>query len=151
MPTPPSVNSNVISNPQLVEYGKFVQLVGDTRFPAVSVLDLEYPDRTLAFPGNSAAPALSTYNVYPKYAVITYEANTLGSGGFAYLSAGGYLVGNFSAILPIATTILAGMTAQYTQNNILAGVSLPAGVRIDAPFTAVSASSTASAIVYYAD
>ena len=147
----PAPNATVVSNPQLVEYGKFVQLVGDSRFPAVSVLDLEYPDTTAAFPGNSAAHPLSSYSVYPKYAVITYESNMLGSGGFVYLSAGGYATGNFNAILPLTTTILAGMTAQYTQNNILAGVSLPAGVRIDAPFTAVSASGTASAILYYAD
>jgi len=150
MSSPTSV-SNVVANPQLIEYGKFVRLDGDTRFPAISVINPDYLDASNAFKDNVGVPPLTSIDVYPKYAVLTYETNTLGSGGFAYLSAGGYLVGNFSAILPLTTTTLAGITAQYTQNDILKGISLPAGVRIDAPITAVSGSNPCSAILYYAD
>jgi len=61
-----SYSSNVTINPATVEYGKFVELQGDNRFPAISVTRYDYRD---------SAPALSSVEVYPKYAVITYLAN----------------------------------------------------------------------------
>ena len=61
-----SYNSNVTINPATVEYGKFLELQGDSRFPAISVTRYESRD---------SAPALSSVEVYPKYAVITYLAN----------------------------------------------------------------------------
>jgi len=61
-----SYNSNVAVNPAIVEYGKFVQLQGDSRFPAISVTRWDYRD---------SGTALSSVDVYPKYAVISYLAN----------------------------------------------------------------------------
>ena len=59
--------SNVVRNVSNVEYGKFVELQGDSRFPAISVTRFTYPD--------NGAPAVSSVDVYPKYAVISYLAN----------------------------------------------------------------------------
>jgi uncharacterized protein YoxC len=58
--------SNVVANAQMVEYGKFLEIQGDSRFPAISVTRYDYRD---------SAPALSSVEVYPKYAIITYLAN----------------------------------------------------------------------------
>jgi hypothetical protein len=59
--------SNVIANAQTVEYGKFLEIQGDTRFPAISVVRNEYAD--------SSSASVSSVSIYPKYAVITYLAN----------------------------------------------------------------------------
>jgi len=59
--------SNVVANPQTVEYGKFLEIQGDTRFPAISVVRNTYPDTNTV--------GLTSLSVYPKYAVITYLAN----------------------------------------------------------------------------
>lgn len=59
-----------ITSYQTAEYGKFVELVNNTEYPAVSVVRISYPDNTNAFPSNSAVPPLSSVEVYPKYAVL---------------------------------------------------------------------------------
>ena len=59
--------SNVVANAQIVEYGKFLEIQGDTRFPAISVVRNEYAD--------SSTASVSSLSIYPKYAVITYLAN----------------------------------------------------------------------------
>lgn len=69
-------NTNVIANAQTAEYGKFIKLDDQTRFPAVSVTRYQYFDGTAAFPGNSSLPTLSTVDIYPKFGVISYIANT---------------------------------------------------------------------------
>ena len=73
---PTNYNVNVVANEQIAEYGKFVRLDNQTRFPAVSVIRLSYPDKSEAFPGNINAPALTSIDVYPKFGVISYIANT---------------------------------------------------------------------------
>jgi len=67
--------SNVIRNPQLVEYGKFVELKDDSRFPAISVVRLQYPDTSSAYNIPLSTAPLSSVDIYPKYAVVTYLAN----------------------------------------------------------------------------
>jgi len=59
--------SNVVANAQIVEYGKFLEIQGDSRFPAISVVRNEYAD--------SSTASVSSLSIYPKYAVITYLAN----------------------------------------------------------------------------
>ena len=59
--------SNVVANAQMVEYGKFFEIQGDSRFPAISVVRNEYAD--------SSTASVSSLSIYPKYAVITYLAN----------------------------------------------------------------------------
>ena len=67
--------SRVVKNPELVEYGKFVEIKDDSRFPAISVTRVSYRDQSNAFPNNAGLPPLTSVEVYPKYGVITYIAN----------------------------------------------------------------------------
>jgi len=69
-------NTVVVANQQLAEAGKFVDLSQNTRFPSVSVIRTSYPDTTEAFPGNIGTQPITSIEVYPKYGIITYIANT---------------------------------------------------------------------------
>ena len=55
------------TNQSTLEYGKFVELQNDTRFPPISVVHYEYPDM--------GTPGVSSLSIYPKTALITYLAN----------------------------------------------------------------------------
>ena len=71
-----SYTTNVVSNYQTAEYGKFIQFSsGDTRYPAVSVTRIQYPDSTLFQPG-CALPPVSSVDIYPKYAVLVHDTST---------------------------------------------------------------------------
>lgn len=70
-----SFQSNVIRNPALVEYGKFVEIQNDSRFPAISVIRQEYPDYSEAYNIPLSTQPVSSVDIYPKYGVITYLAN----------------------------------------------------------------------------
>lgn len=70
-----SVNYNVVKNAQTVEYGKFVELVNNSRFPAVSVTRIQPWDTSDAFPENTNRPPLTTIDVYPKFGVLTHITN----------------------------------------------------------------------------
>lgn len=67
-----AIESNVVRNPQLVEYGKFVEIQNDSRFPPISVTRWDYRD---------SGYELSSVDVYPKYAVLTYNAGGIGGTG----------------------------------------------------------------------
>ena len=69
-------NSNDIKNTSQVENSKFVEIKNDSRFPAISVTRVNYADASQAFNNNTNTILLSTIDVYPKYGVITYIANT---------------------------------------------------------------------------
>lgn len=71
-----SLESRVIKNAQTVEYGKFVEIKNDSRFPAISVTRVEYRDTSNAFPNNQGVPPLTSVEIYPKYAVLTYDTST---------------------------------------------------------------------------
>lgn len=60
-------DSNVVANQALPEYGKFVEIKNDSRFPAISVTRWDYRD---------SGAALSAVSVYPKYAVLTYDISS---------------------------------------------------------------------------
>ena len=70
-----SFESRVVKNAQTVEYGKFVEIQNDSRFPAISVTRIQYRDTSDAFPNNIGLPPLTSVEIYPKYGVITYLAN----------------------------------------------------------------------------
>jgi len=61
-----SYNSNVTTNQATAEYGKFLEIQNDSRFPLVSVIRTEYTD---------SGGAVNSVAEYPKYGVITYQAN----------------------------------------------------------------------------
>ena len=70
-----AIESRVVKNAQTVEYSKFVELVGDSRFPAVSVTRVQYRDTSDAFPENRGLPPLTSIDVYPKFAVLSHISN----------------------------------------------------------------------------
>jgi hypothetical protein len=55
-----AINSNINANPAIVDYGKYVQIVDDARFPNIS----SYNGTPL------------TLSEFPKYATLTYNVNT---------------------------------------------------------------------------
>ena len=58
-----SINSNIISsNIRTLEYNKYVEILNDTRFPQLTVVETSYDD-----------PNLTQTNVYNKNAVLTYD------------------------------------------------------------------------------
>ena len=63
-----SYNSDVWNNIASVEHSKFVEIQSDARFPAVTATRIEYTESV-------DLPPITSYEVYPKHAVITYIAN----------------------------------------------------------------------------
>lgn len=64
-----SFNSDVRQNIATLEFGKFVEIVDDTRFPPTSVVRVQYPN-------DASMPAVTSVEAYPKYAVTTYISNS---------------------------------------------------------------------------
>lgn len=63
-----SIQSSIATNIATTEYQKFVEIQNDANFPPVSVIRWEYPD--------AGINPVSSLNVFPKYAVLTYNVNT---------------------------------------------------------------------------
>jgi hypothetical protein len=59
-------NAEVRENQSILEYGKFVEITNDARFPAVSTTRTTYRDN---------GDLVSETSIYPKYGLITYLAN----------------------------------------------------------------------------
>lgn len=77
-----SYNPEVRDHITSLEHSKFVEIVGDVRFPAVSTVRIQYPESTDMTPTTSV-------DVYPKHAVIAYIANASdisGGGGGTFTS-----------------------------------------------------------------
>jgi len=66
---------NKITSYQTAENGKFIEILNNTTYPAISVVRLSYPDTSDAFPENSGLPPVSSVDVYSKYAVLTHLTN----------------------------------------------------------------------------
>jgi len=62
-----AINSEVRNNQNILEYGKFVEIVNDSNFPPLTTVRSEYKD--------SGTLYTETY-VYPKYALLTYDINS---------------------------------------------------------------------------
>jgi hypothetical protein len=74
-----AIKSNITANPALVEYGKYVELINDSRFP-----------NTSSYNGST------TLTEYPKYATLSYMVNA--SDIAISLSAGDLNIGNVGII-----------------------------------------------------
>lgn len=61
------------TNQSVLEYGKFIRLDQNTSFPPVSVTNYNYPD--------IGTPPTSSVQVFPKYAVLTYDVSTGSANG----------------------------------------------------------------------
>ena len=97
-----SYNSNFIQNVATLEYGKFLEILNDTRFPAASVVRVSYPQ-------SDTLPPITSVDVYPKYAVLTYDA-TSNETNFI-LSALSAASSNTNNLLTTANTTLNGVSA----------------------------------------
>ena len=106
--------SNVVRNPATIEYGKFVEIANDSRFPPVSVVRYEYADSTEAFNWPLSTAPLSTVDIYPKYAVLTYLANA--SDINLVLSASEVDIGNVG-MLDNSTTVGTTVYAQIVNDQ----------------------------------
>ena len=74
-PLDPAYNPSIVVNRSQAEQAIYMELDGDTRFPAVSVTRYQYPDKTEAFPNNVNARPLSSVEVFPKFATLSYVVN----------------------------------------------------------------------------
>lgn len=113
----PDIETRVVANYQTAEYGKFVQLTNNTSFPAVSVTRYNSPNVANMQP-------MSSVEVYPKYAVITYDArlgisNSLPFGDNAAIDAFGRLRVAEPATLFDSKFITS--KAPYTYDEVLSG------------------------------
>lgn len=72
-----AINTNIVDNPTIIQYGSYGRIDNDTNFPAVSVYRTRYPDQTTAYNNTSATP-ISAYDVqvFPRYAQLTYSLGT---------------------------------------------------------------------------
>ena len=144
----PTVQTNVVTNYQTAEYGKFAQ-ISSSQFPAVSVTRISYPDKTAAFPGNSGANPTTTVDVYPKYAVLTYDVNygsETGQNGANLFNTTNLSAGNWYAIQFIADTVFTGLTGNWGGDST-SGITFKAGTVAYGNFTAIKLAS-GTAIAY---
>jgi hypothetical protein len=132
-----AINTNVNRNYQTAEYGKFVE-INNTAFPPVSVTRVQYPDKSAAFPGNSAAPAVSSVDVYPKYAVLTYDINSPGQSGLAFLSSGMSSFDTYGSIQTLSATRISGLTASNSNLGGLNSFELPANFTFSGPILGIT-------------
>jgi hypothetical protein len=71
----PVNGNNVVRNPAIVEYGKFLELTDQSLFPAISVTRYLYPDTSEAYNIPLSTLPLTSVDIYPKYAVLTHLVN----------------------------------------------------------------------------
>ena len=116
--------TNVVANYETAEYGKFIQLTDNTNFPAISVQRFTYPDGTQAFPGNTGHPAITSTDVYPKYAILSHITNPADLSFSVSLTAGTVNF-NTAPLTAIESSILYNLTAvtNPTLANIFAATS----------------------------
>lgn len=108
-----SYNSDVVKNYNTLEYGKFVEIVGDSRFPPVSVTRVQYPESDLL-------PPISSTEIFPKYAVLSYLANA--SDINIQLSSSNVNIGDVGLIdHSTGTDVYAKITQTDTVNGIAVG------------------------------
>ncbi|NDA63500.1 MAG: hypothetical protein EBX50_15890 [Chitinophagia bacterium] len=120
-----SFESRVVSNPTLAEYGKFVRLDNDSRFPAISVTRVSPYDDSNAFPENTNKAPLTSVEVYPKYGVITYLANA--SDIVVSLSSSNVDIGDVGFVDHYTTGSPVHGSIVYTNTVVTGGISYDMG------------------------
>jgi hypothetical protein len=171
-----SYTTNVVSNYQTAEYGKFVQYSpGDTRYPAISVTKLRYLDSTL-FPPGCSYPPISSVDVFPKYAVLSYIANPedfnitlsasdvdIGNVGVIDKSTGNDVFAQITQIATVGLTRVGAVTVKtfgvtpvsgaitvlnpVTALQVTNTVSISGGITVLNPVTSVNATITNTAAI----
>lgn len=122
--------TNITQNPAILEHGKFVEITNDTRFPATSVVRIDYVEQGL--------PPVTSIEVYPKYAVTTYLANAEDIN--IQLSASSINIGDVGLIDHSTGT---DVYAKITQTDTINGIAVGAvSVTNTNPTTAVRVTNT---------
>ena len=141
-----SYQSNVVRNPELVEYGKFVELTNDARFPAISVTRISPRDQSAAFGNNNTGmPAFTSIDIYPKYGIITYLANA--SDIKLTLSASEVDIGNVGLVDHYTTGFDTYASVVYTNTVVNGGNSYSMGAVSVKPYGITDVRSTGTAAV----
>jgi hypothetical protein len=172
----PNYLSSVSFNRSQYEQGIYLELLGDTRFPPLSVVqvtDNAWPDNTQAYipsdvklgtqplsgsfwTPNNPPPSLTATVIYPKFATLNYIVNSedfiIGQGGFTTITAGQSAFGTFGALQILGTNAtFNGLTATGSFVGAITGVSIASTVGIIyGPFTGVACSAGGPVIVYNA-
>jgi len=142
-PVPPAYNTTYTVNRSQAEQAIYLELQGDTRFPAVSVTRLDYPDQSQAFPANNGVPPISSVEVYPKFATLNYIVNPedvtyalLAQDGFIVAdNTSGQVNGSFSTIQVISACKFTGLSATSSITNKITAYELPQNFSITGPIT----------------
>jgi hypothetical protein len=143
-PIPSYLDTNITVNRSQAEQAIYLELEGDSRFPSVSVTRYQYPDRSEAFPENATAPAVSSVEVYPKFATLNYIVNPedityglLAQDGFVVAdNTSGQVTGAFSTLQVISACKFSVLSAtNSTTNKILSTYELPQNFSITGPIT----------------
>ena len=110
------ITTAIQDNPQLVQYGAYVRIDGDSNYPPTSVYRTRYPDASLAY-NNQGVPPISAFEVdiYPKFAQLVYSLNptTITLSGASITSSSTVAISTFNTapteamFLPGSTTITA--------------------------------------------
>ncbi|NDD52437.1 hypothetical protein EBZ39_00915 [bacterium] len=142
-PIPSYLNTNLTVNRSQAEQAIYLELEGDSRFPAVSVTHFQYPDKTEAFPGNINARPLSSVEVFPKFATLNYIVNPedvtyglLAQDGFIVAdNTSGQVNGTFSTIQVISACKFQGLTATSSSTSKITAYELPQNFSLTGPIT----------------
>jgi hypothetical protein len=152
-PTPPlpnpSLNPSITVNRSQAEQAIYMELDGDTRFPAVSVTTFSYPDNTQAYiPSDKKLGSIPSYTppitatvIFPKFATLNYITNSEdflpGQGGFTSLTTAQTAYGSFGGLQIVTATVFDGLTATGSTVNALTGTSINPTL-LYGPFTGVA-------------
>lgn len=150
-----SYNSNFIQNIATLESGKFLEIVNDTRFPSVSVTRISYPQ-------SDTLPPITSVDVYPKYALITYDSTAdstnvvlssvvarsdttnsllssmVGQKGFVFVDpASSTVSGSFTGIQVLSACRFASLSASNSTVGALVNYEIPVGFVLNGPITSI--------------
>ena len=136
-----SYNSNFIQNIATLESGKFLEIVNDTRFPSVSVTRVSYPQ-------SNTLPPITSVDVYPKYALITYDANSdttnallssmAGQKGFVFVDpASNTVTGSFTSIQVVSACKFNSLSATNSSVGSMVNYEIPIGLVLNGPITSL--------------
>ena len=129
-----SYSSDVRRNIASLEHSKFVEIQNDARFPAISVVRIQYPDDT-------TMTAVSTTDIYPRHALVTYSANAQAAQSWdvvavAVSSAYVAFPSTAASVVKIINNTGTSITIKRTGGST--GIALASGATLEIPVVANS-------------
>jgi hypothetical protein len=124
-----SYTSDVRRNIASLEHSKFVEIQNDTRFPAISVVRIQYPDDT-------SMTAVSTTDVYPRHAIVTYSVNTQAAQSWDVVTVA--VSSSYAAFPSTAASVVkiinnTGTSITIKRTGGSTGIALAAGATLEIP------------------